>query len=121
VSGCYSNLVLVDVQCSCSRGRPEAMSTRLSQESYLSFGFIWVHFFICMVWTLPRPTGHFVLFVYILGIFLNVYCSTESAINFTLCSTLFIGSIIYCNKFAGSISRWKFITLKTQYTTVDYN
>jgi hypothetical protein len=27
----------------------------------------------------------------------------------------------YCNKFAGSISRWKFITLKTQYTTLDYS
>jgi hypothetical protein len=27
----------------------------------------------------------------------------------------------YCNKFAGSISQWKFITLKAQYTTVDYN
>jgi hypothetical protein len=29
--------------------------------------------------------------------------------------------IMYCNKFAGSISQWKFITLKAQYTTVDYN
>jgi hypothetical protein len=27
----------------------------------------------------------------------------------------------YCNKFAGSISRWKFITLKAQYTTVEYS
>jgi hypothetical protein len=27
----------------------------------------------------------------------------------------------YCNKFAGPISQWKFITLKAQYTTVDYN
>jgi hypothetical protein len=27
----------------------------------------------------------------------------------------------YCNVFAGSISQWKFITLKTQYTTVNYN
>jgi hypothetical protein len=27
----------------------------------------------------------------------------------------------YCNKFAGSISQWKFITLKAQYTTVDYS
>jgi hypothetical protein len=26
----------------------------------------------------------------------------------------------YCNKFAGSISQWKFITLKVQYTTLDY-
>jgi hypothetical protein len=26
----------------------------------------------------------------------------------------------YCNEFAGSISRWKFITLKVQYTTLDY-
>jgi hypothetical protein len=28
---------------------------------------------------------------------------------------------IYCNKFAGSISRWKFITLTVQYTTLDYS
>jgi hypothetical protein len=28
---------------------------------------------------------------------------------------------IYCNKFAGSISQWKFITLKVQYTTLDYS
>jgi hypothetical protein len=28
--------------------------------------------------------------------------------------------ITYCNKFAGSISGWKFITLTVQYTTVDY-
>jgi hypothetical protein len=28
---------------------------------------------------------------------------------------------IYCNKFAGSISRWKFITLRIQYTIVNYN
>jgi hypothetical protein len=28
---------------------------------------------------------------------------------------------LYCNEFAGSISRWKFITLKIQYTTVNYN
>jgi hypothetical protein len=27
----------------------------------------------------------------------------------------------YCNEFAGSISQWKFITLKTQYTTDNYN
>jgi hypothetical protein len=28
---------------------------------------------------------------------------------------------LYCNKFAGSISQWKFITLNVQYTTVDHN
>jgi hypothetical protein len=27
----------------------------------------------------------------------------------------------YCNKFAGSVSQWKFTTLTIQYTTVDYN
>jgi hypothetical protein len=27
----------------------------------------------------------------------------------------------YCNKFAGSISQWKFITLQAQYTTVEYS
>jgi hypothetical protein len=27
----------------------------------------------------------------------------------------------YCNKFAGSISQWKFITLTVQYTTLDYS
>jgi hypothetical protein len=27
----------------------------------------------------------------------------------------------YCNEFAGSISQWKFITLKIQYTTINYN
>jgi hypothetical protein len=27
----------------------------------------------------------------------------------------------YCNKFAGSISRWKFITLRVQYTTLGYS
>jgi hypothetical protein len=29
--------------------------------------------------------------------------------------------LLYCNKFAGSISRWKFITLRVQYTTLDYS
>jgi hypothetical protein len=29
--------------------------------------------------------------------------------------------VIYCNKFAGFYSQWKFITLKTQYTTVDHS
>jgi hypothetical protein len=28
---------------------------------------------------------------------------------------------IYCNKFAGSISQWKFTTLTVQYTTLDYS
>jgi hypothetical protein len=28
---------------------------------------------------------------------------------------------LYCNKFAGFYSQWKFITLKTQYTTVDHS
>jgi hypothetical protein len=28
---------------------------------------------------------------------------------------------LYCNVFAGSTSRWNFITLKAQYTTVNYN
>jgi hypothetical protein len=28
---------------------------------------------------------------------------------------------LYCNEFAGSISQWKFITLKIQYTTLDYS
>jgi hypothetical protein len=28
---------------------------------------------------------------------------------------------IYCNKFAGSVSQWKFITLTVQYTTLDYS
>jgi hypothetical protein len=27
----------------------------------------------------------------------------------------------YCNEFAGSISRWNFITLTVQYTTLDYS
>jgi hypothetical protein len=27
----------------------------------------------------------------------------------------------YCNEFAGSILQWKFITLKVQYTTLDYS
>jgi hypothetical protein len=27
----------------------------------------------------------------------------------------------YCNVFVGSISRWNFITLTAQYTTLDYN
>jgi hypothetical protein len=31
------------------------------------------------------------------------------------------GIRMYCNKFAGFYSQWKFITLKTKYTTVDYN
>jgi hypothetical protein len=29
--------------------------------------------------------------------------------------------LYYCNEFAGSISRWKFITLKSQYTTVKHS
>jgi hypothetical protein len=28
---------------------------------------------------------------------------------------------LYCNKFAGFYSQWKFITLKTQYTTVGHS
>jgi hypothetical protein len=31
------------------------------------------------------------------------------------------GYIYFFNEFVGSISQWKFITLKAQYTTVDYN
>jgi hypothetical protein len=31
------------------------------------------------------------------------------------------GAPTYCNKFAGSISQWKFITLRVQYTTLDYS
>jgi hypothetical protein len=27
----------------------------------------------------------------------------------------------YCNVFVGSISQWNFITLKVQYTTVNYS
>jgi hypothetical protein len=27
----------------------------------------------------------------------------------------------YCNKFAGSVSQWKFTTLTVQYTTLDYS
>jgi hypothetical protein len=30
-------------------------------------------------------------------------------------------SVIYCNKFAGSLSRWTFITLTVHYTTLDYS
>jgi hypothetical protein len=33
----------------------------------------------------------------------------------------FVLLVYYCNKFAGSVSQWKFITLKAQYTTVEYN
>jgi hypothetical protein len=36
-------------------------------------------------------------------------------------TVLYLFILTYCNKFAGSISQWKFITLKAQYTTVDYN
>jgi hypothetical protein len=28
---------------------------------------------------------------------------------------------IYCNKFAGSVSQWKFTTLTVQFTTLDYS
>jgi hypothetical protein len=34
---------------------------------------------------------------------------------------IYIYIYIYCNKFAVSISQWKFITLKAQYTTVEYS
>jgi hypothetical protein len=37
-----------------------------------------------------------------------------------LCCVVLYYIILYCNKFAGSISQWKFITLKPQYTTVEY-
>jgi hypothetical protein len=33
----------------------------------------------------------------------------------------YCSTTIYCNNFAGSISQWKFITLKPQYTTVEYS
>jgi hypothetical protein len=36
-------------------------------------------------------------------------------------STDKISGIKYCNEFAGSISRWKFITLKIQYRVVNHN
>jgi hypothetical protein len=44
--------------------------------------------------------GHYpsllgILFYFVLCIFFNVYCSVRSVITFTLCSMLFIGSIIY--------------------------
>jgi hypothetical protein len=32
-----------------------------------------------------------------------------------------LGPLTYCNKFAGSISQWKFVTLKVQYTTVKHS
>jgi hypothetical protein len=35
--------------------------------------------------------------------------------------TVFNFRLLYCNEFAGSISQWKFITFKIQYTTVNYN
>jgi hypothetical protein len=38
---------------------------------------------------------------------------------FILC-LLTLLKLKYCNKFAGSVSQWKFITLKVQYTTLDY-
>jgi hypothetical protein len=31
-----------------------------------------------------------------------------------------IHNCLYCDEFAGSISQWNFITLKIQYTTLDY-
>jgi hypothetical protein len=34
---------------------------------------------------------------------------------------MYIFIYLYCNEFAGSISRWNFITLKIQYTTINYN
>jgi hypothetical protein len=43
------------------------------------------------------------------------------SLKLQLASQYHLWYIIYCNKFAGSISQWKFITLKAQYTTVDYN
>jgi hypothetical protein len=32
-----------------------------------------------------------------------------------------IETIAYCNEFAGCISQWNFITLRVQYTTLDYS
>jgi hypothetical protein len=32
----------------------------------------------------------------------------------------FVGLIMYCNDLVGSISQWKFITLKIQHTTANY-
>jgi hypothetical protein len=42
-------------------------------------------------------------------------------LHFVLTYTECAFKLWYCNKFAGSISQWKFITLKAQYTTVEYS
>jgi hypothetical protein len=47
------------------------------------------------------------------NIFLNMADFAEFSFSFVYFD--------YCNKFAGSISRWKFITLRVQYTTLDYS
>jgi hypothetical protein len=38
-----------------------------------------------------------------------------------VCDSVVDWSCMYCNKFASSISQWKFITLKVRYTTVEYS
>jgi hypothetical protein len=39
----------------------------------------------------------------------------------TVCPSEYCNTCKYCNEFAGSISRWTFITPKIQYTIVNYN
>jgi hypothetical protein len=48
-------------------------------------------------------------------------CLTLYVTQYTRIIIIIIIINLYCNEFAGSISRWKFTTLKAQYTTVNYN
>jgi hypothetical protein len=53
----------------------------------------------------------------------NIFPSRSERLDFVVLGSPCISYTIYayCNKFAGSISQWKFITVKTQYTTVDHS
>jgi hypothetical protein len=53
---------------------------------------------------------------------INVYTQNHTeplSTNTALLTVKVPGS--YCNKFAGSISQWKFSTLTVRYTTLDYS
>jgi hypothetical protein len=53
--------------------------------------------------------------------FLNIRSFSVYFCEFLICENLLSSHPTYCNKFAGSISQWKFITLTAQYTTVEYS
>jgi hypothetical protein len=82
----FINFVLDDVPVGVSQG---VTSTRLSYKLLPVYACYLGGFSLLMVWTLPRPTGRLVLFVYLAGVLLCYECT-----QFYFFIVLFICSII---------------------------